>query len=271
MLFIICALACEAQPLISHFKLQLTSASPFSIYKSSKNPSLALAVSGVGKVLTATAMGYLQAMIGEPHAAWLNIGIAGHRSLPLGTGMLAHQIIDEAGGQRYYPIFTVDRPVQTTSLLTVDRPATDFTEGFAYDMEGAAFWKAASRFTTAELIHCYKVISDNQDTSMIHLTKQTVQSLIAAQLIAIESFVDSLQGLSSSLAKLQLSSEEIEPFLRRWHFTASQKHQLKQSLQRWKACTSKSLQELWNSELLTFTKSEDVLICLNSFISKKMS
>jgi adenosylhomocysteine nucleosidase len=84
-------LQCEASPIIAHFNLRSYPDSPFPIYY---NETMALIVSGIGKINCAAATAYLQVLRGGSlHSAWLNIGIAGHSEYPLGKGLLVHQII----------------------------------------------------------------------------------------------------------------------------------------------------------------------------------
>lgn len=268
MLFIVCALACEAKPIIARFRLQLMdSPAPFPLYTKA---SIYLIITGVGKIQTAAALGYLQGLTGNPkHSAWLNVGIAGHASLPLGTGILAHHIVDQTSGRSYYPTFVIARPVATASICTVDRPETSYEEERVYDMEASAFWSVASRFTTAELIHCYKVISDNRQSGTGYLTKNQVEELIERHMDSIESFMKSLQKLSDSLINLELSNDEINPFLKQWHFTSTQQCQLKRLLQQWKACTKQSVNILWDQNLLALSKANQVLLHLESGIKPK--
>lgn len=258
MLFILCALSCEAKSLISHFHLKnVEEPTPFPLYQ---NESISLIVSGVGKLQTAAAIGYLQGVTSNcQHAAWLNVGIAGHASFELGKGILAHQIIDRVNGRNYYPTFVVDRPVETATVWTVEKPEIEYNGNAVFDMEAAAFWSVASRFTTAELIHCYKIISDNRHSGTSYLTKEHVEKLVQAHLGSIETFLNSLQQLSQSLINLELSSGELEPFLKQWHFTSTQQFQLKRLLQRWKACTGQSLHVLWDVQLLAQQKTQHVL------------
>lgn len=259
MLFIVCALPCEAAPFISHFRLKPWGhSSPFPIYA---NSSLYLIISGVGKIQAAAAIGYLQGVTGNlSHSAWINVGIAGHASLPLGSSILAHQIIDQANGRRYYPVFVIDRPVKTASVWTVDKPEKEYVNDQAvYDMEASAFWSVASRFTTAELIHCYKVISDNQYSSCSCLKAHQVEDLMKGHVSQISELMKNLDTLRQSLLNLDLPLEEMERFLQRWHFTHTQQIQLRSLLQRWKVCTSKNSLDLWDGELLAQTKSQHVL------------
>lgn len=258
MIFIVCALACEAKSLISHFRLQrMKNSTPFPIYK---NSSMSLIVTGVGKIQTAAAIGYLQGLMeNHLHSVWLNVGIAGHASMTLGTGILAHQILDFSSGRCFYPTFVIDRPVKTATVWTVDKPEILYHEDAVYDMEASAFWNAASRFSTAELIHSYKVISDNRHSGSSFLTKEQVEELIQKHLFSIDIFLHSLQKISDALTALEIPEKSFAPFLNKWHFTNTQQFQLKRLLQRWIACTNQSIDVLWDSQLLSQPKAKHVL------------
>jgi adenosylhomocysteine nucleosidase len=181
---------------------------------------------------------------------------------------LAHQILDQSSGHRFYPIFVVDRPVQTATVLTVNEPEHDYQEEVVYDMEASAFWSTASCFSTAELIHCYKVISDNRQSDMPSLTKTIVEELITGHMTPIENFIRSLQNLSQFLNNLELSFKEINPFLERWHFTNTQQCQLKKLLRHWKACTGKSTNVLLEFDLLHQSNSREVLRYLEKYLQR---
>jgi hypothetical protein len=265
MLFIVCALPCEAAPFISHFQLKpYKTPSPFPIYTAL---SISLIISGVGKIQIAAAMGYLQGITNHlKHSAWINIGIAGHPSLPLGTGILAHQVFDMANGRRYYPIFVTDRPVQTAPVWTVEKPEEHYEEQVVYDMEASAFWSIASRFTTGELIHCYKVISDNSQSSFSCITPKNVEELIKLHIDPIETFIKALQNIMNSLQSDEITDIDIKPFLLHWHFTSTQQFNLRSLLQKWRACHLKIPELLFDSELMALTKSQQVL----HYLEKKL-
>lgn len=265
MLIIVCALACEAKCLISHLRLQCKVSSPFPFYC---RESVCLVISGVGKVRAAAAVSYVQAFLGNPFSpAYFNIGIAGHAHWPLGTGVLAHQIVDHATKRAFYPIFVCDRPVKTAAVRTVDKPEFSYSEEVVFDMEAAGFWMIASSFSTAELIHSYKVVSDNWENSASALTAPQIDRLISQQLPFLDAFIPSLLGLSQKLQTLEISGKDKDLFLNRWPFTATQQVQLDRLLKRWRACTSKSPSDLWNEELLAIKKGKDVLC----FLRKKVS
>ena len=114
-------------------------------------------------------------------AAWLNVGIGGHRTLPLGEIVLAQPgDADAAADQIWCPSLVFEPPCATATVTTVDRPETGYPEDTVYEMEAAGFCAAAARFASAELIQVVKVISDNAAAPPERLTAGRVEELIAA-------------------------------------------------------------------------------------------
>ncbi|MCB1119321.1 MAG: hypothetical protein KDK65_05115 [Chlamydiia bacterium] len=206
---------CEAKPLIVRYHLQLMEEQPFRCYGGN---NFQLIISGVGKVFVAAAT----ALLGTSNAFWLNVGLAGHRSLPRGTGVLAHQIVDQATGNCYYPPFMFQPPCPTARILTVDSPETSYPEESAYDMEASAFFAVANRFSPAELIHSYKVISDNSHESTTAVNAKLAHTLIENQLDDIERLIEALKMLPCLPQPIDL-----KPYLEQWHFTATEQHLLR--------------------------------------------
>lgn len=184
MIHFVTALPCEAKPLIDHYRLKPSSAkSLLQIYASD---NVSLIISGVGKANSATAVACLQGITKtNEHITWLNVGIAGHANMEIGTSALAHKITDASTGQNWYPAFVTKPNIPTASLLTVEQPEQDYREDTLYDMEAAGFFAAANRFAPSELIHCFKCISDNRASPAGHISKKIVTELIAAQLKTI--------------------------------------------------------------------------------------
>lgn len=181
MIHFVTALPCEARPLIDHYRLKCSSRkTPFQIHESD---DIRLIISGVGKANSATAVAYLQGITKtNEHIAWMNVGIAGHVNMEIGTSALAHKITDASTGQNWYPVFITKPNIPTASLLTVEQPEQEYREDALYDMEAASFFAAANRFAPSELIHCFKCISDNRASPAEHISKKIVTELIAAQL-----------------------------------------------------------------------------------------
>jgi adenosylhomocysteine nucleosidase len=232
MLHIVTALPCEANPLIRHYRLNgRQRENGFRIYE---NAQLRLIIAGVGQYAAAAACAYLQGADPQAKHAWLNLGIAGHGRLEVGTAVLAHMISD-ATGTAWYPPLPFNPPCETVELVSVDQPETDYPGEAAYDMEAAGFYATAGRFNSHELVQVVKVISDNQANPAHQVTVEQTEALISARLDTIDTVLTQLDQLEKQLSQQQPSSEIMEPFLQQWHFSTTQRHQLQRLLQRWEA------------------------------------
>ena len=231
-IFIFCALACEARPLIAAWQLKKLPASshPFAIYA---DPQRAVVVTGIGKTAMAGAVGYAMALFANPALpVMLNLGIAGHRNRPLGSLVLGHKIIDSETKRGFYPQFpfTVSLPTQTVS--TAANPNTDYSADALFDMEASGFYEMAVKFSSSELIHVVKIISDNRHSPITAIGETGVERWISAQLAAIEDLLDAL------LVHRQLRPQDSELYDRltkEFRFTVSGCLKLKALLQRWRA------------------------------------
>ena len=130
-------------------------------------------------------------------------------------------------------------------------------------MEASAFYETAVRFSTGELIHCLKVISDNESSPAENIQPKQVASLIAAHVAAIETLLAEL----SRLAELITAPEpaQFAELTQRYHFTASEQGQLKNRLSRWSALTQQQIPEFDETRL---RKGKDVLCWLDQQLSK---
>ncbi|MCC5833038.1 MAG: hypothetical protein JJU12_08370 [Chlamydiales bacterium] len=257
MIGIVCALKCEADRLISHFSLKpYLQKSPYSLYC---NESICLVVSGIGKTQAAAATAYTHAVTGC--SAWLNVGVGGHRDAPVGEGFFAHQVCDFESGRRYYPVFGWKLVEKTASVLTVDRVEKSYDREAVYEMEAAGFCAAAFCFSTSELIHSYKIVADNLEKPPTR-DRSFIRSLIEAHLTAVESAVEKLLALENDLSDPTI---DLTPFLERWHFTETQRHQLRGLLMRWEACYPQK--SVWENSLDLCRKGKDVIRSLEACFS----
>jgi adenosylhomocysteine nucleosidase len=233
--FIYTALPCEAKPLITHFGLKKQlSISVFAVYC---NNEICLTVAGVGKSAMAAAIAYTQALFAlNAPSVFVNVGIAGHCYHAVGELFLIDKIYDGDSGKNHYPPLVFKTDLHTASLQTVSKPLHNYHDSFICDMEASAFYETAARFSTGELIQCLKVISDNALSPVSNITPQQVSELIAAQLPAIENLLAELKRL----AQLITTSDPMLwlDLTQRYHFTASERMQLKNQLSRWEVLTN---------------------------------
>jgi hypothetical protein len=253
---LVVALPVEAKPLIAHFQLERAGeARGFEIYE---KEGISLVVSGIGKTAAAAATAYLQAWTGnQPNAAWINVGMAGHRDLLLGEGILGDRITDRATGEAWYPPPVIEAPCPRAPLMTVDRVEEAFAEEWVFEMEAAGFYPSACRFASAELVQCYKIISDNASVPPRWLSRRQVDELIEARLPEIDAVVQETARLADELAASSKEPLEMQTLLNRWHFTSTERHRLHRLLQRWQVLAPD--RDLLDSELARRKTGKDVL------------
>ncbi len=226
------ALKAEALPIIEVFDLKPIQGHPlFPIWQ---NERIKLTVSGIGKVKAAAACGYLAGIYQDEEIyGWLNVGIAGHRSLPVGTPLLAHKIIDVELKTNYFPSFAFSLPCKTAACSTYPTPETGYREAGMYDMEAAGFYPIALKSAPLEMIHVFKVISDNSQAGVNSITKQKATALIASHTKDIKSIIGQFEALISEI--VPFDTPFLEEFLKKWHFSTCETYQLKKLLKRWQA------------------------------------
>ena len=231
-MFLVVALQAEAQPLITRFGLRCES--PRGMFRIYRSESMALVVSGVGKSLSAAATGYLCGCSdGWRNAPWINIGVAGHRTVDVGELIVANKIVDQSTAHSWYPPQLVSNVVNST-LITVDKPEESYPERAAYDMEAAGFFPSATRCSSGELVQSIKVISDNPHQSIASLNARSIEQLITKNLSEIEQFINRLSELSIEIKVLPHNGSLPESWAKRWSFSVTQGHRLRRLLQRWK-------------------------------------
>lgn len=282
MICLVVALPAEARPLIDAFKLQRhTSITGFPVYTNKESTSLV--VSGIGRLASATATAYLQGLLQDfPDqnnitTGWLNIGIAGSGTLSVGDDILAHRITDLTTQQSFYPGLCFEPPCVTADVVTGDSPETAYPEtanpetsntgNTVYDMEAAGFYSAASRFSTAEIIHSYKIISDNKLQSVENITENFATGLISNKLDNLNKIITHINDLTRELNSINEPPAEYANIASHWRFTASQQHQLKSLLIRWQALTDEPFLNTINPD--EFRNSKQLLLQLETTVNKQ--
>ena len=229
------ALSCEAKPIISHFNLRKRDSTLFKVY-SNQDHSIRLIISGIGSSASLKATKHLASVSKDDTSttAWLNIGIGGHKDLPLATAILAQRIVDSKTKQSWFPQLVFDPPCLTASVKTVEKPDFNYPDDNVVEMEASGFYSAAESYSTREIIHCMKIISDNsQSLSRPPLTATMVGELVNRNLSSIKELVRKLQVLSMEEEERTSDPPFLQECLSLWHFTVTQTHQLKSLLRKW--------------------------------------
>jgi hypothetical protein len=230
-LLVFVALPCEAKPLIQRWRLKKHPHNhPFAIYTGKER---AVVVTGIGKVAMAGAVGYTLSLFqGPQHPLLLNFGIAGHRLHNLGSLYLADKIVDTDTGKKFYPQLPFSSTCKTAGVATLAKPQSGYDEDYLYDMEAAAFYEIACKFSSSELIHSLKIVSDNSQSPLANIREDSVECWIAQHLDTIDNLLVKLDKCRCSLPSLDL--EVYGQLAAQFHFTASNAARLKTLLQSWK-------------------------------------
>lgn len=263
--FIFVALPCEAKPLIRAWRLKKPPGKQaFAIYQ---NNDTVLVVSGLGKIAMAGAVAYTMAQFSDAQQPiLLNLGIAGHPHQPIGCCLLADMIIDAESGRRFYPQLPFKPPCPTSALKTFTKVNTGYAEDCLYDMEASAFYEIASRFSTNELIHCCKVVSDNSSSPLENICETSVDTWIGAQLHVLDRLVANLVELKQLLPTPDC--ELHRQLLSQFHFTTSNAIKLQGLLNRWKLVkTDRTLTALAGANI---TNARELLTWLEEQVAMEM-
>lgn len=233
------ALAAEAHPIVGHFKLKrIHSVSSFEVYR---NENIQLIVCGIGKINAAAAAGFLTGLAPESAMqAWLNVGIAGGDSAEFGDAVVASEIVDLETRQKFYPSLCFDHGMAEVQIATINKPSNNYLEHTLYDMEASGYFAAASRFSTLELVHSCKIVSDNSEQCVDKIDKELAINLIQSRLDKIEYLTECLMNMARQLEadeRIEIAAKQV---MAKHHFTESQKNTLKLYLQNWFALNKDS-------------------------------
>jgi nucleoside phosphorylase len=233
---IVVAHSLEAKALVPMLQLK-REASPAKNVQYSNSNGLSLIVSGIGKQAVEAAVASLaeqQANEEGQIRAWLNIGIAGHRDAPLGSAWLGNKITDLASGASAYPPQLISG-IKAGSVITVDEPENNYPSNAAYEMEASAFYAEAAKYSTAELVQVFKIVSDNLQNPISEMDLQGIPNLIARQAATLDKLLSRLGALVEQHNVHNSLPSYYHDMRSRLRLTANQKLQFKRLCQRYKA------------------------------------
>jgi len=215
------ALQAEAGPIIRHFGLNgLPAVAGFHRYG---NADINLLVTGVGPVAMASGVTVLGLESAMTPAAWINVGIAGHADLPIGTPLLASKITDLSSGLCWYPPQALQLEIPRCEVKTVATPAQQYPADAAIEMEASGFYPTACRFATGERVQCLKVVSDNRDNPPTQLNAAVIGERIGELLGSLEILIDELSAVMAELSPSTASPADLQPFIEGWRFSQTQR------------------------------------------------
>ncbi len=242
---IVCALYPEAKPLIDHFSLKEKQGfHPFKIYE---NETISLVLSGIRSYGVSSALSYVSGIWSDQLLSYLNVGIAGHKNLPIGTLCIPSKITSPFSKKDIYPSLMLNLSAKVEPLYTLSEPTSEYFEKALFDMEAYEFFSSALRFTTIEHVACLKVVSDNEKNPPEKITAGFAKALIRDHIDSIDTCVNSLIDLQNQIAHKQSNPIGLNDI----HFTQTELIQLEKLVDRHQILNPNSelpLQDLRNKQ-----------------------
>jgi len=143
---------------------------------------------------------------------------------------------DQASDELLYPHLPAKNKLSlatTVEVITVDKPATNYSTTSAFDMEAAGVLVAASKTLDLAFVQFLKVISDNSENDISSINKQRVQDWIESAIPDIESLILALP--TEHLSDNDAADATINLLLKKIHFSQTDTHALRQLLLRHRA------------------------------------
>ena len=227
------ALPAEARPVISQLGLkQQCQINHQKFYRSGK---YGLIITGIGKVASATGVARVLTEFPETRLI-VNVGLCGAVSeqIPAETLYAIRSIRDHSTGRRFLPDIIIKHNLPETGLETWDHPVSqsyrDQVQADLVDMEASGFYEAASQQLASHQIHCLKIVSDHLDTTPPGAA--AVREMVGRHTTAILEYAQQAELPDESEPHILDDRDEVElqNLFERWRCTATQQHQLRQSL-----------------------------------------
>jgi hypothetical protein len=225
MLIWVCALHCEAKPVIDFYRLKKShDDNAFDLYR---GKGMLCIISGTGKIASAAACAWVAAKYQqEASIAWINLGTAGSAQQEIGAAFLLNQVIDADSGQRHYPAPCAGSILPGYGCLTLSQASDNYRQDYLFDMEASGFMYSSLRFSSAELTQCIKIVSDNE----VHQTgknRQQVSDLIHQNIESIDRLAIALIELNNEISELAIPTESWRQLTSLAHFSQTQKNRLR--------------------------------------------
>ena len=212
----------------------------YQLFKSNDN-SHWLVISQTGQINAAAATVYLSEKSKAPAwSIWINLGISGGSNKNYGLPFLINKVTNKSTNKSDYPSILFCKFLPRRELITVDYPENNYQESSLFDMEGASFFEIASRIASKDTTLLIKVVSDSPDNCISCLNSKIITTLIHKNIESITKSIEELEKISANESTFHEDPPGFEELNKKFHFTITQKHQLRQTLNKLKSLYGKS-------------------------------
>lgn len=229
MLYIVCALYCEANIFIE--KLNLKKDIYYKNYQVFKRENFVVIITGCGIISSATAISsYFSLNPPKENDILINVGICGCsvKTGKIGDLFLCGKITDITTNKSYYPDILYVNPFDEKEIITFPTICENLKDGVLADMEASGIYQSAVLFFATHQIMFVKIVSDNFNN--IPVKQSEIKLLIEKNYDKIMQLAKNATNCVLETKTFDLTNDELNIYnliCDVLKFTVSMKHKLK--------------------------------------------
>ena len=190
MVIIICALKCEASPLITLLNLKLVKKSR----RFYMGEGIILAVSGPGEINIKKCIVDATGESADKNNIFINYGVCGctDKTIKPGTVFMVNEIHHAGTRKPFYPDMLFENEFKEAGITTFTTPSNNTAlPTLLADMESRFFYETCLGFCSSPDIHVIKIVSDHMDPDSI--TKDYITSLVMHNRDMLAAFISRMK------------------------------------------------------------------------------
>ena len=229
MIHFIVATSSESKLIIK--KLKLKKIQPSSGFDFFYNDSFSMTITGLGKINSALGVAHTFFKFKSlSNNILINIGLAGHEREKIGTLILVDKIYDYETQKSMYPFFVKNYKIKKKNCTCYSKPNFNYNDSLS-DMESSGFFSSANKYSTKELIHSLKIVSDNKCEKIDFNNAKHIERIFEKNFDQIIDFVNDIKGLwKQKFEKQNKIKSEIEKEIESLKYTFTEGVQLRRLL-----------------------------------------
>ena len=161
---------------------------------------------------------------------WINIGFVGSQKFKIGDLFLVNKIFDKDTKKTFFPTFIENHNLNTADCTTFSKVDKEYQDSLS-DMELSSFFYSANKYSTKELIHSLKIVSDNKSEILDFNNKKKIKSIFKKNLDQINFFLKQIEKMWELFFKKEKEiDKKINDDLNKLKHTFYERMQLKKIL-----------------------------------------
>ncbi len=211
MLYIVCALYCEANIFIE--KLNLKKDIYYKNYQVFKRENFVVIITGCGIISAAASISsYFSLNPPKENDILINVGVCGCsiKTGKIGDIFLCGKITDITTNKSYYPDILYVNSFEEKEIITFPTICKDLKDGVLADMESSGIYQSAILFFDTHQIIFVKIVSDNLNN--IPVKQPEIKLLIKKNYDKIMQLAENASNCVLEIKKFDLTNDELNMY-----------------------------------------------------------